>query len=198
MDRNLTDITIVLDCSGSMESIRAPMEAALRSFVMEQAGQPGVCLFSLYRFNTLVSHVFSGALHPEIEITPLGMTALLDALGQAIDETGQRLARLPEASRPGKVIMLVVSDGLENASRTCTRYEIAQKIKHQREKYSWEVIFMGCNQNAILEGGNLGVRIETCCTHDATPKGIARAYAAMSCSVSNYRAGAELKINNKS
>lgn len=90
-----------------------------------------------------------------------GGTALLDALGKAIDETGLRLAKLSEESRPAKVVFVVITDGEENSSTTFTKAQIREMIAHQEGRYQWGFSFLGCGFDAFAEAGSIGVSIGT-------------------------------------
>lgn len=65
------------------------------------------------------------------KLVPRESTALVDAVGRAINETGERLAKMPEAERLGLVVFVVMADGLENSSREFTKSQIEQMIEHQ-------------------------------------------------------------------
>ena len=65
---------------------------------------------------------------------PRGTTALYDAIGRTVNTLG--LAALPEAERPSKVIIAILTDGLENASKEFSREQIFDIVRHQEEKYS--------------------------------------------------------------
>jgi hypothetical protein len=88
---------------------------------------------------------------------PRGTTALLDAIGRTIDELGARLAAMPAADRPGKVIFVIITDGLENASREYTREQVFQRIRHQSDVYGWEFVYLGAKQDAIAAGAQVGI-----------------------------------------
>lgn len=88
---------------------------------------------------------------------PSGGTPLLDTIGTAIVETGQKLAGFPESLRPSKVLFVIQTDGQENESKKYTRAKINEMIKHQQEVYKWEFIFLGANQDAIKSGESLGI-----------------------------------------
>ena len=83
------------------------------------------------------------------------MTALLDAVGQAINQTSERLANLDEKDRPGLVIIVVMTDGLENSSREFSKSQVKEMIEHKRNEYQWHFIFLGANQDAFAEAGEL-------------------------------------------
>lgn len=160
MNHSLTDLTIILDRSGSMQAIREAMEESLMSMLRRQAGEPGKLLVSLVRFDDIIETVFTAIDASNVRpifIEPRNCTALLDAVGLTIDSTGQRLATLSESDRPGCVIIVVVTDGLENASRRFTVRDVQDRIRHQTEQYKWQFIFLGANIDAIATAGQLGI-----------------------------------------
>ena len=160
MNPDLTDITLVVDRSGSMASVREDAEGGIASFIAEQAGEPGDALLTLVQFDTDYEIVHSGipvGQLPSYTLVPRGMTALLDAVGRAIDETGRRLATMAEDQRPGLVIVVIVTDGKENASRSYTRQRVREMIEHQRQVYSWHFTFLGADQDAFAEAGAIGI-----------------------------------------
>jgi hypothetical protein len=98
MRTDLTDITMVIDRSGSMESIRTDAEGGINTFIDSQKTEPGEALLTLVQFDTEYEFVHKGAAIgsvPKFTLVPRGSTALLDAVGRAINETGARLAAIP-------------------------------------------------------------------------------------------------------
>jgi len=85
------------------------------------------------------------------------MTALLDAIGRLVRTTGERLSALPEDQRPGTVIIGILTDGMENASKEFTHPAIKALITEHTDKFDWTFLYMGANQDAIEEGAKLGV-----------------------------------------
>ena len=161
MRPELTDITLVVDRSGSMQQRRADAQGGVNAFIQKQAQEPGKALLTLVQFDTEYEIVHSGVpiqKVPEYTLEPRGSTALLDAVGQAINETGSRIAAMDEAERPGLVIFVITTDGLENSSREFTRAQIKEMIQHQQEKYHWHFTFLGANQDAFAEAGDMGMR----------------------------------------
>lgn len=162
--KDSTEIIFVLDQSGSMEAIRMATIQGFNTFVNSQSADPGEAYLSLVFFDTHYRFVYAGL--PLHEIVPLdestyrpaGGTALLDALGTAIDTTGQRLSALSEDQRPGKVMVVVLTDGEENSSREYSAQSVRTRIDHQRSKYAWEFLFLGANQDAVLAASSLGIR----------------------------------------
>lgn len=160
MRDDLTDITLVIDRSGSMESIRSDAEGGVNTFIAEQTKQQGECRITLVQFDTEYEFLQRGvnaAECPPYQLVPRGSTALLDAVGRAINETGARLADLPEAERPGLVVFVITTDGEENSSKEFTREQVKKMIAHQRDVYKWQFTFLAANPEAFAEAGGMGI-----------------------------------------
>ena len=160
MRSDLTDITLVVDRSGSMSAVRNDAEGGVNSFISEQAEQPGEALLTLVQFDTKYEFVHKGkpiGEVPRYQLRPRGMTALLDAVGRAINETGERLEAMDEQDRPGLVIFVVVTDGHENSSQEFSKAQIKEAIQRQQNEYNWHFTFLGANQDAFAEAGALGI-----------------------------------------
>jgi hypothetical protein len=111
---------------------------------------------------------------------PRGTTALLDAIGRTIDELGACLAQTAERNRPGTVIIAILTDGLENASTQYTWKQIAVRIKHQREHYRWQFLFLGANQDAIATSAQLNINAHDAANWQADSAGGAAGFASAS------------------
>ncbi len=162
MRKDLTDITVVLDRSGSMASCLNEAENGLNHFIEEQKKQPGHALFSLIQFDTEYEFIHKGLPIrdvPRCVLQPRGMTALLDAVGRAINETGQRLAAKPERERPGLVVFVIVTDGQENSSHEFRKSQIKRMIEEQQKTYNWQFTFLGANQDAFAEARGIGIAV---------------------------------------
>jgi hypothetical protein len=103
------------------------------------------------------------------------MTALYDALGKTINTVGQELAALDESERPGLVQFVIITDGMENASREFTSDAVKNLITHQTEKYNWDFVFVGSNQDAVLTASTLGISAGSALTYDNATVGAASA-----------------------
>lgn len=194
MNPNRTEIILCVDRSGSMSSIASDMEGGLRTLISEQAKQPGECLVTLARFDTGYDVVFTARpaaeIKPnEISISPRGSTALLDAMARTIDDAGRRFAAMPEEERPGKVMLVVITDGMENASKEFTRSQVFDRVTRQREVYKWEIVFLGANQDAITVGHSLGIVAHSSATYDANAGGARAMVGAVSARACSYRGG---------
>lgn len=188
MRHDLTDITLVVDRSGSMQAIRDDAQGGVNALLADQAQQPGQALITLVEFDTEYAFVHRGvpaADVPPYALVPRGSTALLDAVGRAINETGARLAAMPEGQRPGLVVMVIATDGHENSSREFTRDQVREMIEHQQTVYNWQFTFLGADAASFAEAGAMGIAASGVAQYD--PKKISAAYAGTSAKLSRMR-----------
>lgn len=165
---DLTHIYFLLDRSGSMQSIKSDTEGGFAAFVEEQRKEPGDCRVTLARFDHEYDVVYSGVPVsdvPPLDLQPRGRTALLDAMGRVVTDAGAELGALPEDERPGTVIVAVMTDGHENASREWTHSAIKSLVEQQTSVYAWQFLYMGADQDAIEVGTSLGVAAGSAVTY---------------------------------
>lgn len=188
MRSDLADVTLVVDRSGSMEAIKTDAEGGINSFIAQQAKEPGEALLTLVQFDTEYEFVHKGvpiSQVPRYKLIPRGSTALLDAMGRAINETGARLAGMKEEDRPGLVIFVVVTDGEENSSVEFTRAKIKEMVEHQQNVYTWHFNFLAANQDAFTEAEGLGVLAQGAANWTAAKAGMV--YSTISSKVARMR-----------
>lgn len=157
---DLTHLYFLLDRSGSMQSIREDTIGGFDAFIAEQRTHPGECRVTLAQFDDRYEVVYSDlpiAEVPGLQLQPRGTTALLDAIGRIVTDAGERLAALPEPDRPGTVIVGIMTDGHENASKEWGHPAVKALIQQQTQTYGWEFLYMGADQDAIEVGTGLGV-----------------------------------------
>jgi len=161
MNQNLTEIVFILDRSGSMSGLENDTIGGFNGFVKNQAMAGQTSLTTVLfddKYEILYNGIAAGdAVLTSGEYYTRGSTALLDAVGKTINDVGKRLHNTPEALRPGKVIFVITTDGLENASQVYGYNEVKTMITHQSEKYGWEFVFMGANIDVAKEGEKLGI-----------------------------------------
>ena len=102
---------------------------------------------------------------PPLDLQPRNMTALHDAMGRLITDAGAELAALPESRRPGTVIVAIMTDGLENASKEWTGAAIKALVEQQSTTYGWTFMYMGADQDAVEVGASLGIAREHAVTY---------------------------------
>lgn len=185
-----TLIAVLLDRSGSMESIRSDTEGGFNAFIDEQGKQPGEASVTLAQFDTEYEVVYANrpiADVPRLELQPRGGTALYDGVGRLITDVGAELAARPEDERPGTVIVLVMTDGHENSSREWTHEAVSAAVKRQETEFSWAFVFLGANMDAVAIGQQMGFSPNTSMTYAASEQGVASAMSATTAYVSRRR-----------
>lgn len=193
MRDDYTQISIVLDRSGSMASIADDTVGGLTSFINEQKHVPGYATLSLMQFDDKFDSIFefkdisSIDFANDYKFIPRGMTALYDAIGKSIIKTGDKLSSLDEDSRPAKVIFVIVTDGAENSSREYSHSRIQELIKQQTDIYSWEFVFLGANIDADVVGTSLGIKAGNTIKYAANTDGVVDAYASINANLTSFR-----------
>jgi uncharacterized protein YegL len=200
MKPRYTDISIVLDRSGSMESVRSDAIGGFNAFLADQQGTGGAATITLVQFDNIYEVVYSAI--PLTDARPLdnstfvprGSTALLDAIGRTVHATGKRLETMAEDRRPEKVVFVILTDGLENASQEFTAQKVNDMISHQRDVYKWEFVFLGANQDAITTAANLGIHASHSLTYAANRDGVKMAFRSLSKHLAGYRTGVSAQV----
>lgn len=174
-----TQIYILLDKSGSMINLNPENTSKqVTGLVREQAG--GRVTVTVARFSdkyeVIKTNVNGGdfTLTPD-EIYPNGPTALQESFCRIIDDAGAELSQMTN-ERPGKVVVIVLTDGEENASQgnyagESGRRLLADKIKVQQEVYNWIFYFLGTNIDAIKVGKSFGIDQRTCINYNSSQNG---------------------------
>lgn len=194
MKADLTDITFILDRSASMKPIARETEEGIQHVIEEQRKLPGECVVSLILFDDQIEKPFTATPLievPQIVCEPRGNTALLDAIWTGIKGTGHRLLNTPERARPGSVILVISTDGEENASGH-RMDEIAPMIAHQRDVYKWQFMFLGANQDAIANASKLNIPQGAAINYAHNAGGTKAVYGVVSRAITSNRTGSGL------
>lgn len=158
---NLTWLVFLLDRSGSMQSIKSDVIGGFEAFIAEQRQGEGRCAVTLAQFDDEYQVVYHGIDLddvPPLNLQPRNSTALLDSMGKLITDTAAEIGALDEADRPGSVVVAIMTDGLENASREWHRPDIKALVEQQTNDHGWEFLYMGADQDAVEVGKGLGVK----------------------------------------
>lgn len=188
--KKYTDVTVLLDRSGSMESIRGAMEESYNTFIAKHREVPSTRI-SLIQFDdrnpqqVMYSNVPIKAAE-KLVLKPRGNTPLLDALCTAIDNTGARFGAMDESDRPDQVLFVIITDGEENASIRHSRTDVHNRITHQSDRYQWQFVYMGANQDALREALSFGINPAWAMNFAATSKGIGSASGSLASNTYNY------------
>jgi hypothetical protein len=195
MNETSTHITMILDRTGSMESIRHDTIGGFNAFLQGQKAAPGAATLTLVQFDSQdpyeVIHNFvpialAAELTPETYV-PRASTPLFDALGRGILDLERSLTLLAPAQRPGHVVFVVITDGQENASREFTRAQVQKMIHEKQEADGWDFVFLSADLAAIAEAGDIGVQHRATLAFDKTGQGTQDAFASLGESMSAMR-----------
>ena len=69
-------------------------------------------------------------------------------------------------------MVVIITDGHENASREYNLKEVKRIVERQKEKYGWEFLFLGANMDAISTASSFGISADRAATYNATQRGI--------------------------
>ncbi|WP_227998157.1 vWA domain-containing protein [Nocardia australiensis] len=180
-NQDLTLIAVLLDRSGSMQSIKSDTEGGLAAYFEQQRAVPKTIQVTLAQFDTEYECLYANrplAEVPPLELRPRGMTALYDAVGRLITDVGAELATRPEHERPGTVIVVVLTDGHENSSKEWTHASVKSLITQQQDVYNWNFLFLGANMDAVAIGTEMGFDPKQSITYAAAPAGVRGVFGA--------------------
>jgi len=159
--RAYTELVIVIDQSGSMETIRNDIIGGFNALLDEQK-KIGECKVSIVLFSDKITRINKRVDINNIErlnernYVPNGCTALLDAVGNAISVTKNNIYSLKEEDKPKNVIFSILTDGYENASREYSYKQIKKMIELQKEE-GWQFMFQGANIDVMEQADKLGI-----------------------------------------
>lgn len=196
MNANITELVFILDRSGSMGGLESDTIGGFNSMLKKQQDEQGDC-----RLTTVLFDDKYEVLHDRIDVRAVssiteneynvrGCTALLDAIGKTINKIGGVQKNTAEEYRAEKVLFVITTDGLENASREFTYDRIKSMVSHQKTKYGWEFIFLGANIDAIDVADRFGVAANRAQNFHNDSEGIELNYAVLSETVSMFRKSA--------
>lgn len=201
MKKDLTEIIFILDRSGSMGSLADDTIGGYNAFLDSQRQETGEAQVTTVLFDDQYELLHNGVDIKQIrpitckEYFARGTTALLDAIGKTINDVGKRLNNTDENERPQKVIMVITTDGMENASREFSYKQISEMITHQQERYSWEFLFLGANIDAAKEAEILGISAKQSANYVASAIGTQALFGAVAQGISSYRDTGRIDAN---
>lgn len=198
MNMNLTEIVFLLDRSGSMGGLETDTIGGFNAFVKKQSQLDGETIVTAVLFDDRYEILWNGIDSDKAKLTDKeyyvrGSTALLDAVGRTILDVGYRLSKADEDKRPCKVIFVITTDGMENASCEFTYEKVRELIRHQQEKYNWEFIFLGANIDAAKEADSIGIDVNNAYSFEASSHGVEKMYNVVCEAVSERRQGIKKK-----
>lgn len=203
MKNEMTELVFILDKSGSMAGLEKDTIGGFNALVEKQRKLDGDVRVTTVLFNQSYE-----LLHDRINlkgVSPLteadyevgGTTALLDAIGSAIQKIGNAQKRTSEEERADKVMFVITTDGMENASCEYNYKKIHEMIGRQKQKFNWEFIFLGANIDAVATAKQFGVGEEFAVEYHADAEGTQLNYQVLSEAVTSFRTGKSLDRNWK-
>src|SRR5512139_200671 len=154
MTSDYTELVILLDRSGSMQTGRSDHEGGLRSFIKDQRGLPGDVRLTFVRFDSadpfeLIydGQPLMGVDEYKLELLPRGGTPLLAAIMKTIAHVKERLGKSDQT--PDQVLFMIITDGEENSSGREYSRENVKKAIAECEKSGWKVLYLGANVDAF-------------------------------------------------
>lgn len=217
--KNYTDITVLLDRSASMLSIKEAMESAFDEFVLGHQAieetrltlytfdEPaefqymnvtrGQANFDYFKTRIAYERVYSALPIknvPKLELVPRGNTPLIDALCGVIDETGRRFATMDAAERPSRVLFVVITDGQENASKTFKREDAFERITTQTNVWKWQFLYLGANKVRMPSGKRHGIAAPFAMNYVANEQGTQDMMRSVTTSSLRYASGQDLSL----
>ena len=197
-NNNITELVFILDRSGSMSGLESDTIGGFNSLIEKQKKQEGKCYVSTVLFDHEML-----VLHDRVDlqnVEPLtkndyqvrGCTALIDAIGNSI----HHIANIHKYARPEDIpqntMFVIMTDGMENASRKYSSQRVKEMIEHEKEKYGWEFLFIGANIDTVETAGNFGINADRAVNYHADSQGTSVAYDTFSDVVTFFRNGAPI------
>jgi hypothetical protein len=200
LNPNWTYVAALVDCSGSMQSLNPHNTSSqLQSLIREQKASDDERVdVSVARFSDSGTYRLFIENKPAQDVTittddvrPGGCTALLESMARIINDTGVTLRDMT-TERPGKVVLIIFTDGEENASSgeyhgEDGRKRVAEMVKHQQDVYNWKFYFLGANIDAITVGKSLGIGANTCINYTPSQMGCTNVMTSASAAVKRFR-----------
>lgn len=197
----LTELVIILDESGSMHRLKEDTIGGFNDLLDKQRKLKGDCNVTTVLFNTKVHTLYE---HKDInkvpylsndEYRPGGCTALLDAIGQTITSMSEYVESLKDEKSP-KVIVAILTDGLENSSVEYDRVTVKSMIE-DKKKEGWEFLFLGANIDAIKEAGSIGIQRDRAVNFEASSQGTRHSFNVVCKAFSMAREDKDIDISSK-
>lgn len=187
-----TEIIFVIDKSGSMSNLAGDTIGGFNGFIESQKAIEGKATLTTVLFDTTYKTLHNGVdLHEVKAMTtsdylPYGGTAMLDAIGDTINQVQDRHDELG-AEKPENVLFVITTDGEENSSRKYTKSQIEKMIKHQTNGHGWKFMFLGANMDAVKEAASIGITKDYATNYTYTAQGTNAVFDTMSCVTSSLR-----------
>lgn len=194
MTDKTTELVFILDKSGSMEGLENDTIGGFNAMLKKQKEVEGDCRITTVFFDNNISLI-----HDRLDINGVrpitrkeyrvgGCTALLDAIGFSIEKIVSVQKNCEEKYRADQVMFVIITDGMENASRRFTQKQIKKMIETEKKKYHWQFMFLGANIDAEEAANDFGIDRNMACDYVPDCYGTALNFSTVSTMACNYRA----------
>ena len=185
-NKNLTELVFILDRSGSMSGLEGDTIGGYNSLLEKQRKEVGEATVTTVLFDDQYEMIHDHAAIGKVkditnkEYFARGMTGLLDAVGKTINHVSNRHKNALDREVPEKTMVVIITDGYENASREFVLPQVKQMIERQKAEFGWEFLFMGANIDAVSTAAGFGISPDRAVTYEADSKGTRMNFDAVS------------------
>lgn len=196
MTDNGLALLFIVDRSGSMSSIRGNVVEGMNDIVADLKRQPGHVTVDYVQFNESIEHTHKGVPLSQFkfDLQPGGQTALYDGIVTGVSNLRERIAK--KKNKPGKVQVVVVTDGHENASRVADAQLVKDTVEYMTAQFGWDFTFLGANQDAVFVGAALGFEGKKSMTFASTAAGVAGTAGSLSDYINQTRRGEDASYSD--
>ena len=203
MKKGLTELVFIIDRSGSMSGLEADTIGGFNGLIDKQKAEPGEAYVSTVLFSSDSKVVHDRVPLQQVapmtrrDYCPMGCTALLDAVGGAIHHIGNIHKYARREDVPEHTLVVITTDGMENASRRRSLEEVRRMIERQKSRYGWEFIFLGANIDAVATAADMGIGADRAAQYHCDSEGTRANFAALDRAVQCMRASAPIAADWK-
>lgn len=190
----MTELVFILDRSGSMSGLEKDTIGGFNSMLEKQRREPGDAVISTVLFDNEIEVVHDRVAIADVtkltdkEYFVRGSTALLDAVGWTVHHIGNVHKYTHKEDIPERTLFIITTDGMENSSYRYSYDKICHMIKHKKECYGWEFLFLGANIDAAEEAGRFGIDESMSANYHSDEIGTALNYEVISEAITCVRA----------
>ncbi len=193
MKKDFTELVFILDRSGSMSGLESDTIGGYNSLLEKQRKEAGDAVITTVLFDDYYellhdrTNIKGVSLITDKDYYVRGCTALLDAVGKTIAKIENAHLHTAESERPEKTLLVITTDGYENASREFTKEKVKTLVERMQKEHGWEFIFLGANIDSVKTAGSLGISADRAANYHADSVGTAMNFNAVANAVSEFR-----------
>lgn len=192
--RKITEIVFILDASGSMDGLEGDTIGGVNAILKEQkkCEEGDIVYVSTVIFNTVSKVVHDRAKIEDVALMTSqdyivgGWTALYDAVGSAIRHISNVHKYARKEDVPGKTTFVIMTDGMENASRHYTEKKVKAMLE-EKQALGWEFVFLAANIDAAETAADIGISPDRAVDWNADKEGVDVLYTCVSQHLMNTR-----------